>query len=58
MKLLNRRRERAVANAMIADPEDHTTMDPGGAVRSIQAANVDMPVDQLVRLLHAIEGAA
>ncbi|MEJ7892970.1 MAG: hypothetical protein WKF94_10045 [Solirubrobacteraceae bacterium] len=53
MKLLNRRRERAVANAMIADPENHTTMDPGGAVRSIQAANVDMPVDQLVELWQA-----
>ena len=47
MKLLNRRQPRQVANAVIADPEEHTTMDPSGAVRSIQAANVDMPEDEL-----------
>jgi hypothetical protein len=47
VKLLNRRQERYVANAVIADPEDHTVMDHGGAVRSIQAANVDMPHDEL-----------
>ena len=47
MKLLNRKREQHVADAVIADPEEHTTMDRSGAVRSIQAANVDMPVDQL-----------
>ena len=54
MKLLNRRqREVRVANAVIADPEEHTTMDRSGAVRSIQAANVDMPVDELDQLWSA-----
>jgi hypothetical protein len=32
---------------VIADPERHTVMDAGGAVRSIQAANVDMPLEEL-----------
>jgi hypothetical protein len=40
-------RERPVARAAIADPEHHTVMDERGAVRSIQAANVDMPEAQL-----------
>jgi hypothetical protein len=46
VKLLNRRRERQVANAVISEPDDHTTMDSGGAVRSIQAADVDLPQDE------------
>jgi hypothetical protein len=50
MKLLNRHDERRVANAVIADPEQHTVMDEGGAVRSIQAANVDMPENELLAL--------
>ena len=50
MKLLNRQDERRVANAVIADPEEHTVMDREGAVRSIQAANVDMPEDELLAL--------
>jgi hypothetical protein len=50
MKLLNRRDERRIANAVIADPEEHTVMDSSGAVRSIQAANVDMPVNELDEL--------
>ncbi len=50
MKLLNRQDERHIANAVIADPEEHTVMDRGGAVRSIQAANVDMPEDELLAL--------
>ncbi len=50
MKLLNRQKERRVANAVIADPEDHTTMDASGAVRSIQAADVDLPEDELAKL--------
>src|SRR3954469_9250898 len=50
MKFLNRRPERRVANAVIADPEEHTVMDGGGAVRSIQAANVDMPAGELLAL--------
>jgi hypothetical protein len=41
---------RIAAHAEIADPEHHTVMDRGGAVRSIQAANIDMPVDELVEL--------
>lgn len=50
MKLLNRREERRVANSVIADPEQHTIMDDSGGVRSIQAANVDMPEDGLVAI--------
>ncbi len=53
MKLLDRKRERRIANAVIADPEEHTTMDRNGAVRSIQAANVDMPDGELDRLWSA-----
>ena len=45
--LLNRRRERAIANAVIRDPEEHTTMDARGAVRSVQAADVTMPEAEL-----------
>jgi hypothetical protein len=48
MRLLNRTREhRRIAHATIADPERHTVMDASGAVRSIQAANVDMPQAEL-----------
>jgi hypothetical protein len=38
---------KGIAHAVIADPEQHTVMDAQGAVRSIQAANVDMPVSEL-----------
>lgn len=38
---------KGVAHAVIADPEQHTVMDARGAVRSIQAANVDMPASEL-----------
>ena len=41
VKLLNRTKEQHVANSVIADPEQHTTMDASGAVRSIQAADLD-----------------
>jgi hypothetical protein len=47
MRLLNRRNEERVANAVIADPEEHTVMDDAGSVRSIQAANVDLPEGEL-----------
>jgi hypothetical protein len=47
MRLLTRRTEQQVANAVIADPEQHTVMDDHGAVRSIQAANVVMPESEL-----------
>jgi hypothetical protein len=50
MRLLNRQDERRIANAVIADPEEHTVMDRTGAVRSIQAANVDMPEAELLAL--------
>jgi hypothetical protein len=38
---------RFVPDARISEPDDHTVMDSGGAVRSIQAANVTMPEDDL-----------
>jgi hypothetical protein len=50
MSLLTRNRERRAANSVIADPELHTTMDPSGAVRSVQAANVDIPERDLEQL--------
>ena len=49
MPLLKRQRQ-PVAHAVIADPEQHTTMDRNGAVRSIQAANVDLPEEELEKL--------
>jgi hypothetical protein len=39
-----------IAHATIADPEHHTVMNEAGAVRSIQAANVDMPESELVEI--------
>ncbi len=47
MKLLNRRREQYVADAVIRDPEEHTVFDEQGAVRSIQAAELTMPAEEL-----------
>jgi hypothetical protein len=41
---------KGIAHAVIADPEQHTVMDAQGAVRSIQAANVDMPESELVAI--------
>ena len=35
---------------MIADPEQHTTMDSSGAVRSIQAADITMPTDEVLEI--------
>jgi len=37
------RRSQPVARAVVAEPDDHTTMDAGGAVRSVQAADLTMP---------------
>ena len=51
--LLNARRERRVADAVIKDPEEHTVMDEHGAVRSIQAADVTVPSEDLDRLWNA-----
>jgi hypothetical protein len=50
MKLRKRVPERPVVHAEIADPEHHTVMDRGGSVRSIQAANVDVPQAELEAL--------
>jgi hypothetical protein len=47
MKLLNRRGDRRVADAVIRDPTEHTGFDEHGAVRSIQAADLMLPADQL-----------
>jgi hypothetical protein len=44
---LLRRRERRVADAKIASPEEHTVIDARGGVRSIQAADVTMEEVQL-----------
>jgi hypothetical protein len=50
VSLLRINRAKTIANAVISDPEDHTTMDSSGAVRSIQAADVDMPIDDLSKI--------
>src|ERR1700759_2955289 len=34
---------RAVAGVIVHDPTDDTKIDPGGAVRSIQSADIDLP---------------
>ena len=47
MRLLNARSARQVAHAVIRDPEEHTTFDANGAVRSIQAADLTMPEHEL-----------
>jgi hypothetical protein len=39
-----------VARAVLVSPEDHTTMDARGAVRSIQAADLTLPLDALQEL--------
>jgi hypothetical protein len=36
-----------VGKVVIADPERHTTMDPDGAVRSVQAADLTLPAAEL-----------
>jgi hypothetical protein len=35
-----------VARTVVTDPDDHTTMDADGAVRSIQAADLILPVEE------------
>lgn len=44
-RLLNRSKQ--VARAVIVDPEEHTTIDADGAVRSVQAADLTAPIDLL-----------
>ena len=48
--LVTRTKEQHVANSVIADPEQHTTMDATGAVRSIQAADITMPEGELIEI--------
>ena len=38
------------AEAVIADPKDHTTTSTDGAVRSVQAADLTMPEEELVEI--------
>ncbi len=47
-RILNR--SKFVARAVIVDPEEHTTMDARGAVRSIQAADLTLPAGSLEEL--------
>jgi hypothetical protein len=47
VKLLNRREENRVADAVIRDPEEQTLFDDEGAVRSVQAADLTMPAEAL-----------
>jgi hypothetical protein len=47
MKLLTGTRARRVAEAVIRSPEEHTSFDERGAVRSIQAADLTMPTAEL-----------
>jgi hypothetical protein len=44
---LNRRGEQRVANAVIADPEQSTSVSADGASRSVQAADVELPLSEL-----------
>lgn len=44
-RLLNR--SRRIAQAVLVSPEDHTTMDARGAVRSVQAADLTLPAAAL-----------
>jgi hypothetical protein len=39
-----------IAQAVIRDPDEHTTMDSDGAVRSIQAADLTLPAEELEKL--------
>jgi hypothetical protein len=48
VKLLQR--TKTVARSVINDPAEHTTIDPSGAVRSIQGADVDIPEKELNEL--------
>jgi hypothetical protein len=47
-RLLNR--PRRIARATIVDPERHTTIDARGAVRSIQAADLTLPAEEVERI--------
>jgi len=47
MRLLTGSREGLVADAVIRDPDRHTSFDEHGAVHSVQAADLTMPEEQL-----------
>jgi hypothetical protein len=47
-RILNR--PKRVADARITSPEEHTVMDDAGAVRSVQAADLTLPVEALEEL--------
>src|SRR3954454_15930323 len=47
VKLLNRHEVRQLAHAVIRDPDEHTMFDERGAVRSIQAADLTLPGEEL-----------
>ena len=52
-RLLNR--PRRIARAVVVSPEEHTTMDERGAVRSVQAADLTLPtgaLDQIWSPMH------
>lgn len=44
------RRSGRIARAVIVDPDEHTTMDARGAVRSVQAADLTLPTDALAEI--------
>ena len=46
--LLNRNKK--IAQTVIKDPDDHTTMNAAGAVRSVQAADLIMPEAQMAEI--------
>ena len=56
MRLLSRRRERRIADAVITDPEQSTTMDSTGAVRSVTQALARNPFVIIVPC-HRVVGA-
>ena len=47
-RLLNR--PKRIARAVLVSPEEHTTMDENGAVRSVQAADLTLPAEALAEL--------
>jgi hypothetical protein len=47
LALLARRRRPSVGTSTIDTPDEHTTMGADGAVRSVQAADLDLPADAL-----------
>ncbi|MGH2831582.1 MAG: hypothetical protein ACRDK2_02320 [Solirubrobacteraceae bacterium] len=47
---LRRRRARAVSGGVILEPRDHTTLQAGGAVRSVQSAELSLPVGALEQI--------